>query len=440
MGVNSFFGTDGIRGVWGKPPLTPHGVWAMGLGVGHTLRNQERRPWVLLARDTRESSIHLEQILCGGLLHTGVSVESVGVAPTPSMSFLVPKMGASMGLVISASHNPYEYNGIKFFNTQGEKISLADEAVLQDSIEQQLQLTHPTIMGQTPLQGPFLSLYEGFLQEKGADLQGLRVMLDCAHGACAGLAERVFRACGAVVLSSIGSKPNGKNINQGVGSLYPQRLCEALVVERADVGFAFDGDGDRVILVDPSGAVMDGDQLLACLCGAGLGPGVVGTEMSNEGLVQHLAHHGYSFLRAKVGDRHVADKLKTMGWKIGGEPCGHVIISPFLPTGDGLLVALWISQIMVHHGNPFPLFHPFPSVLHNVPLFFPTLLEQPKVRDHIQEVRQGLQHESLGKARLLLRVSGTEPIVRILVEGPCLPLIERTADALATYLRTLKAS
>jgi phosphoglucosamine mutase len=423
------FGTDGIRTRVGRWPLTSDGLWAIGGGIGSFLKQQQSNPWILLAYDTRESASFLETNLVEGLREEGITVESVGVAPTPCVSFLVPRVGASMGLVLSASHNTFDYNGIKFFNDKGEKLSIHEESLLEASIlRYQAKPSSITQLSPLSLSLSHLAPYQSFLSSVGQGLQGLRVVLDCANGALSHMAPVIFQECGATVLATLGCSPNGRNINEDVGSLHPETLCQAVIRYGADMGFGFDGDGDRVILVTSKGQVMDGDQIIACLAekeGAG---GVVGTVMSNLGLELFLAQRSIPFVRAQVGDRLIAEKMRSLEWFLGGEPCGHILIRKALPTGDGLLVALMVARQVALKGIVFPLFQPIPSVLKSIPLSDKALLNRPEVQAYVQEVTSTLS------GRLLLRCSGTEPVIRLLVEGEDTQNIEQIANEMTTYL------
>jgi phosphoglucosamine mutase len=366
------FGTDGIRSIFGKSPLVPQEIWAIGYGIGQFLKQEKAFPYVILGHDTRYSCQSIEHNLCAGLAESGIYVESVGIASTPMVSFLTTAVRADLGIVISASHNSFEYNGIKIFNAKGEKLSFPQER----SLQQYIQHAPEKIASLKPVSRSYTHLYEDFICNFGISLKGMRLVLDSAHGALSGLAGKIFKRCGAQVLCELGNAPDGYNINAQAGSLYPNFLCQAVNQYKADLGIAFDGDGDRVILVCDKGQILDGDQIIACLAQRSAMPcsGVVGTVMSGLGLEKFLAKQNIAFERTSVGDRYIAEKLREFNWDLGAEPCGHVIIRSLLPTGDGLIAALLIADYIKNYGNPFPLFPSFPSVLKNFSLVFPVLL------------------------------------------------------------------
>ena len=429
MSRRAYFGTDGIRGVYGESPLTPKELWSIGYGTARYLvESGVVRPRIILGKDTRASGDSVVRALCGGLKQGGALIDYVGVAPTPAISLLTQKNRADMGMMVSASHNPYQYNGIKFFNHRGEKLSDQEESALTAAIMNVLGVSGPE---EEPALCGLLSGYEDFLCECVKDLKGLKVVLDCAHGAFSEIAGRVFRRCGAQVVHEIGVTPDGKNINEGVGAVYPDALAQVVRDTHADLGLAFDGDGDRVIVVDAGGGtIRDGDQILACLSKRYGAKGVVGTVMSNLGLERFCLSHHIPFFRSQVGDRYIAQQLRSLDLTLGGEPCGHVLLTDLLPTGDGLLVGLLVAEMVAAHGNPFPLFTSVPSVLKNVAIKSKVALDRPDFIEYIQAIHQRMQ----GHGRFLVRSSGTEPLLRILVEGECTQLIHEVACDVEKYL------
>ena len=428
MALKSFFGTDGIRGIYGQSPLTPKELWSIGYGTALYLREHRTpHPRMIMGKDTRESGDSVVRALCGGFKQGGGSIDYIGVAPTPSISLLTQKHTADMGMMISASHNPSHYNGIKFFNHRGEKLSDQEESALESSIRTVLDVTGPE---QESGVCPLLSGYEDFLCKAVTDLKGLKVALDCAHGAFSGLAGSIFRRCGAHVVHEIGVSPHGKNINEGVGAVYPEALAHVVRHTHADLGLSFDGDGDRVMVVDARGGVQDGDQILACLSQHYGAKGVVGTVMSNLGVERFFLSHHIPFFRSQVGDRYIAQQLRSLDLALGGEPCGHVLLTDFLPTGDGLLVGLLVAQIVATQGNPFPLFTPVPFVLRNVAIKNKVALDHPAFIEYVQGVHDRMQ----GHGRFLVRSSGTEPLLRILVEGECQQFIDKVARDVEQHL------
>jgi phosphoglucosamine mutase len=461
MKVENFFGTDGIRGIYGQYPLTPSDMWALGWAVGRWILDQgASHPFVFIGKDTRASGPAVEEALTGGLIAAGVRVVSIGCAPTPAVAFLTRAHKAAMGLMISASHNPAIYNGIKFFNTSGEKLSILQEKEISLGI---VQAQGKSGLGIGATEEPhFLKDYEDFLIKNIPDIGPLRLVVDCAHGAYSDIAPRLLRSCGAIILDVLGASPDGQNINAECGAVHPQRLCHAVQYHQADAGISFDGDGDRVIIVNRNGLVQDGDQILAALAMAEISPwpldgallseiprtraqasltdgitqellshfGVVGTVLSNLGLENFLKAKTIGFVRTDVGDRWIAQKLKELHWTLGGEPCGHIILADSLPTGDGLLAGLHILHHMEGNPNLFPMFQPTPSIMRNVALRIPNFAQHPEFLEYNRTLQSTLDHEQ----RVLLRPSGTEPVLRILVEGPCQDYVAHLAGIIAQEL------
>lgn len=471
-----FFGTDGIRGLYGHYPLTPMGMWSLGVALGRwILDHDSTKPFVFIGKDTRASCHAIEQALCGGLGSCGISTISIGCAPTPAVSFLTRAHSASAGLMISASHNPAMYNGIKIFNRVGEKLSIDQEQVISSYISGDHSGENHYGSASTPIySGPdYVQEYRDFLIQNSPELPGLRIVVDCAHGAYSTTAAHILQEKGAHVVDVLGASPDGHNINAECGSVYPQRLAYSVVHHGADVGISFDGDGDRVILVTADGKIQDGDQILALLAekrfGAhkaliGLGTmdtgpehfgnsasepqvpqpassGVVGTVLSNLGLERFLQSKHIPFVRTHVGDRWIAQKLKELGWTLGGESCGHIILADALPTGDGLLAGLHalhhIGTHIHHYGNAgrhdqslFPIFQPTPSAMVNMTLRVPQFSQHPKFLDYYQKIQSQMGEGQ----RVLLRQSGTEPLLRILVEGASQEFVSHLAQTIAKDL------
>jgi phosphoglucosamine mutase len=425
--MRRYFGTDGVRGEVGKPPLTPEFVLRLGQAAGAYFRARERRPVVLLAKDTRESSDLLEAALAAGLLGQGVRVEHLGVLPTPGVAHLTRALSATAGAVISASHNPYQDNGIKFFGPDGEKLS--DEA--EEAIEALLEEAHP-LRGVGTV-GDFREaerLYLDFLLEHAPDLSGLKIGLDLAHGATYRLGPKLFQRAGAEVLAFFNT-PDGRNINRACGSTHPEALARFVVELGLDLGVAFDGDGDRALFVDRKGRLFHGDHVLYLLAKALGEEGVVGTVMSNMALEVRLKEEGIAFHRAAVGDRYVLEMLKEKGLHLGGEPSGHVILRRHHTTGDGLLTALFVLKALKALGGDLADWYEalplYPQVLKNVRVADKArVMAHPALREAIAEAERALQ----GLGRVNVRPSGTEPLVRVMVEGPA-GLVEEVAEALA---------
>ena len=462
------FGTDGIRGLYGHYPVTPEGMWSLGWAVGRWIMDQGYpSPFVFVGRDTRASGPIIEEALSGGLTACGIKIFSVGCVPTPAISFLTRAHQASMGLMISASHNPFMYNGVKMFNGKGEKLSIAQEQAIAFYSAQSRNRSGAGVS--IPQDPNFLTEYEAFLDQNTPELPPIKIVVDCAHGSYSAIAPRFLHNKGAVVVDVLGASPDGSNINAECGAVHPQQLTHALIHHQADVGISFDGDGDRIIVVTADGRVQDGDQILALLAQqysleatAWVDPeepvvqpflecppscptpsfGVVGTVLSNLGLERFLQSKNIPFARTRVGDRWIAEKLKELGWVLGGESCGHIVLAKYLPTGDGLLAGLHILKHIGNHidgsigktssrcSSLFPIFQPMPSAMHNMTLRVPLFCENPKFLEYYHK----LQSQSGPEERVLLRASGTEPVLRILVEGPCQDFVSDLAETIAKDL------
>lgn len=434
-----YFGTDGIRGRVGEQPMSPDFVMRLGAAAGRVFA-AEGRGKVLIGKDTRISGYMFESALEAGLAASGVDVRLLGPMPTPGVAYLTKTFRASAGVVISASHNPFHDNGVKFFDGNGGKLPDAVEAAIEAALEAPLQVVDVASLGKarrvSDAQGRYIEFCKATL-DAGLSLRGLRVALDCAHGATYHVAPAVLTELGAEVVT-MGVTPDGFNINDGCGSTAPARL-QALVREaRADVGIALDGDGDRVILVDDTGQVVNGDGILFVVATAAAarerlrGP-VVGTVMSNLGLEQALAAAGIGFERAPVGDRHVLERLHQRGGVLGGEPSGHVICLDRTSTGDGIIAALQVLAVMMESGRSLrqlvaPLRH-FPQIIENVAASREALGHR-DVTAAVVAARSALGESG----RVLLRLSGTEPVVRIMLEGADEPLIQHHAREIVAAL------
>lgn len=427
------FGTDGIRGIFGAPPLLISELIRIGHNLGLFLQSLgNMSPHVVLGWDPRASSPFVAQALVTGLHQVGVQVVGLGVVPTPAVSFLTTKLKASMGLMVSASHNPAAYNGIKFFNDRGRKLSLKQEANLLAFLNMSSPISINSALKPFQVESWPVALYEAHLKScVTKKVQGLRVVLDCAHGSLYEIAPRVLRDLGVEIVAQVGVTPTGENINDGCGSLYPELARLLLLQHKADLALTFDGDGDRVLAVDQDGFLANGDQILACFeahhTGAG---GIVGTVLSNLGLETFLAEHGKAFVRTAVGDRWISQALVERDWQLGGEACGHIIVRPHMETGDGLLVGVLLAMIKADSKQSplFPLFVSVPSFETTLPLRVQDILERPHVQEHIQECTLRWQ------GRLVVRKSGTEPIVRLLAEGACLQEVHDLVDRLRSFL------
>ncbi|MGM0517111.1 MAG: phosphoglucosamine mutase [Pseudomonadota bacterium] len=438
------FGTDGVRGAVGQWPMTPEFVLKLGWAAGRVLGDHGRRR-VLIGKDTRVSGYMFESALEAGFAAAGVDVRLLGPMPTPAIAYLTRTLRASAGVVISASHNPYADNGVKFFSAHGEKLPDAIEDEIQAMIDQPLEVIDNRQLGKAERIEDAPGRYIEFCKSTvpaGMMLSGLRIVVDCAHGATYQVAPRVFAELGAEV-EAIGAAPDGFNINEGVGSTHPGALREAVRSHGADLGVAFDGDGDRVVMVDAEGRVRDGDELLYVIAAGrieqGYPGGVVGTLMSNLGLERAVAALDRPFLRAKVGDRYVHEALKREGWLLGGESSGHLLCLDRHTTGDGIIAALQVLAEMARRGRSLQeLLAPMeilPQELINVRIEHPVSLEDPMIVEAVRRTEARLD----GRGRVLLRPSGTEPLIRVMVEGESADEVRAEAEALAEAVRARAA-
>ncbi|HEY2622522.1 MAG TPA: phosphoglucosamine mutase [Dyella sp.] len=444
MTQRKYFGTDGIRGLVGQWPISADFMLKLGRAVGVVLtRGGPVRPKVLIGKDTRVSGYMFEAALEAGLVAAGVDVGLLGPMPTPAVAFLTRSLRAHAGIVISASHNPHHDNGIKFFSADGEKLS--DE--IEMAIEHELELEFTTVaserLGKAIRVGDAVTRYAEFCKTTVAEdfsLRGMKIVLDCANGATYQVAPKVFSELGADV-TSIGDKPDGFNINRDVGSTHPQALVRAVVEQGADIGIAFDGDGDRVQLVDRHGTLSDGDDILYVLAcswqkqGLLRGP-VVGTLMSNYGLQLALKALGVELIRANVGDRYVMQQLKQHGGNLGGETSGHVMCLDRATTGDGIVSALAVLEVLVHEGMDLTQarqgLHKMPQVMINVRADGAReALDSDAVREALAETERALA----GRGRVVLRASGTEPLVRVTVEAADAAEVQQMAARLADVVK-----
>ena len=424
-----YFGTDGVRGTVGEAPITPDFVMRLGYAAGTTLAAREHlpageHPAVLIGKDTRISGYMLEAALEAGFAAAGVDVMLTGPLPTPAIAYLTRALRLQAGVVISASHNPYPDNGIKFFSAGGAKLPDGVEADIESRLEQPMGCAAPARLGKARRVDDAAGRYIEFCKStfpNEFDLRGMKIAVDCAHGAAYHIAPKVLHELGAAV-HSIGAEPNGININDQVGATAPQALQKTVVAQGADLGIALDGDGDRVMMVDAGGRLYDGDQLLyviarSRLANGGLA-GVVGTLMTNLGLEHALARLGLPVVRARVGDRYVLETLLERGWKLGGENSGHIICLDRHSTGDGIVSALQVLAALRLQSCTLEAacadLALYPQTLVNVRL--PSGFDWQR-RPEIESARLAAE-KALGDAgRVLLRASGTEPLLRVMVEG-----------------------
>lgn len=443
MAHSRLFGTDGIRGVANVAPMDSETVMRVGRAVAHVMRRSDNRHRILIGKDTRVSGYMLESALATGISSMGVDVLLVGPLPTPGVAYMTRSMRADAGVMISASHNPYEDNGIKFFGADGFK--LADET--EKEIERLLEPGHldelrasPELVGKAFRIDDAIGRYIVYLKscfDRDISLEGLTVVLDTAHGAAYKVAPMLFAELGATVIMH-GDRPNGKNINDHCGSLHPEAMAKLVREHRAFCGIAFDGDADRVIFCDERGDVLDGDTLLAMLTvdyqerGLLKGNGLVATTMSNFGLELMLRERGVDLIRAGVGDRYVLQEMLARGMNLGGEQSGHIISLDHNTTGDGILSSLLVLSAAVRKGQPLSTFHGlfqrYPQKLVNVPVKAkPTLTELPELMKLLASAERELEK----RGRVVLRYSGTENKLRVMVECDDAGLVDRIVTELA---------
>lgn len=445
-----YFGTDGIRGKVGESPITPEFMLRLGYAAGQVLANISAnktkgfRPSVIIGKDTRISGYMFESALEAGLSAAGVDVKMTGPMPTPAVAYLTRALRAQAGIVISASHNPYYDNGIKFFSSMGTKLPDDVEHAIEDALDAPMQVVESATLGKVRRVSDAAGRYIEFCKStfpNQLDLRGLKIVLDCAHGATYQVAPSVFHELGADLVT-IGHTPDGLNINEGVGSTHPQALQAAVIAHSADLGIAFDGDGDRVMMVDNEGTAYDGDQLLYVIAkirqaNGDLNGGIVGTLMTNLGLEHRLAEMSIPFMRAKVGDRYVLELLNQQQWELGGENSGHILVLDKHSSGDGIISALQVLQALVQSKQSFKSLLAdltmYPQVLINVTVNTAVDLEHPSIQYAVDEAES-----KLGDAgRVLLRASGTEPKVRVMVEGKDGELVQKLAENIAGVVRNV---
>ena len=442
--TRKFFGTDGIRGEANRYPITPDMALKVGMAAGITLRRGAHRHRVVIGKDTRLSGYMIETAMMAGFTSVGMDVFQLGPMPTPAVAMLTHSLRADLGVMISASHNAYQDNGIKLFGPAGYKLSDRDEKRVETLLQSDLSeyLAEPVDIGRAKRIEGVHARYVEFAKRtlpRDLRLDGLRVVVDCANGAAYRVAPEALWELGADVVT-IGVEPNGFNINKECGSTETDALCRKVHEVRADIGIALDGDADRVIIADERGRIVDGDQLMAVVAqswkdGERLSqPGIVATVMSNLGLERYLASLGLSLVRTPVGDRHVLQEMRNGGYNVGGEQSGHIILSDFATTGDGLVAALQLMAVVARSGKPVSevchRFEPLPQLLRNVRYKNGKPLEAGPVRKAIES-----GEERLGAAgRLVIRPSGTEPVIRVMAEGEDLRLVESVVSDIVSAL------
>lgn len=420
-----YFGTDGIRGTVGKGVITPEFMLKLGWAAGKVFARGEGRKKILIGKDTRISGYMFESALEAGLSASGVDVMLLGPMPTPAIAYLTRTYRAAAGIVISASHNPYYDNGIKFFCTEGKKLPDEIEYAIEDYLGKSMDTVPSDLIGKTRKLEDARGRYIEFCKStfpRDLSLHGLRIVVDCANGATYAPGPAVFEELGAEVIP-IAVKPDGLNINLNCGSTHPEALQQKVLELRADLGIAFDGDGDRLLMVDGNGELVDGDELIFMIAQGrkqenALQGGVVGTLMSNYGLELALQGLGIEFVRAKVGDRYVMEQLQERNWLLGGESSGHIVCLDKTTTGDGIVSALQVLAVMVSQGKSLEALRgsmvKLPQTMINVRL--PEKREVVSI-PQVQDAVKTAEAQLAGRGRVLLRPSGTEPLIRVMVEG-----------------------
>ncbi|HVE52087.1 MAG TPA: phosphoglucosamine mutase [Ramlibacter sp.] len=439
----TYFGTDGIRGTVGEPPITPDFVLRLGHAVGRVLKRTEERPTVLIGKDTRISGYMLESALESGFNSAGVDVVLLGPLPTPGVAYLTKAQRASLGVVISASHNAYPDNGIKFFSAQGTKLPDEWEEQVEAALQEQPQWADSATLGKARRLDDAAGRYIEFCKSSFSHeltLKGMKIAVDSAHGAAYHIAPKVFHELGAEVFC-IGCAPDGLNINDKVGATHPEALVSAVRANQADFGIALDGDADRLQMVDAAGRLYNGDELLYLMAMDRIAqgqrvPGAVGTLMTNMAVELALKAQDIEFVRAKVGDRYVLEELEKRGWLLGGEGSGHLLCLDKHTTGDGLISALQVLKACARSGKTLA------QLLEKVQLFPQTLInvrlaagQDWKKNTKLSGECERLEQELDGAGRVLIRASGTEPVLRVMVEASDAQVAQRGAERLAEAVR-----
>jgi len=445
--TRKYFGTDGVRGKVGETPITPDFALKLGWAAGKVLAGTGSRASVVIGKDTRLSGYLLESALESGLSAAGVSCRLLGPMPTPAIAHLTRAFHASAGIVISASHNPYYDNGIKFFGANGKKLADEVELDIEAWLEHPLTIDKPDGLGKAMRQEDARGRYIEFCKSTfpfHLTLDGMRIVLDCAHGATYQVGPAVFTELGASIIK-VACSPDGLNINRNCGTTHPELLQKAVVAEGAELGIAFDGDGDRLLMVDQHGNVVDGDELIVIMARERLETGqplegVVGTLMSNLGMELALRDMGLDFVRAKVGDRYVMAELEARGWSLGGEASGHIVCLDKTTTGDAIIAALQVLSTMIRSGKTLAELRggmsKFPQRMINVRV---GTRSDPMEHAGVREAVQAAEKRLAGRGRVLLRPSGTEPVIRVMVEGEDGTLVEQLTGELAGVVESALA-
>ncbi len=448
MSGRKYFGTDGIRGTANSAPMTADVALRLGMAAGRHFTTGDHRHTVVIGKDTRLSGYMLEPALTAGFISVGMDVILVGPMPTPGVAMLTRSLRADLGVMISASHNPYQDNGIKLFGPDGFKLSDDSELMLEEMMDNGLDegLVAPARLGRARRMEDASGRYIEAVKQsfpRGLRLDGLKIVIDCANGAAYRTAPNVLWELGAEVIK-IGVTPDGFNINKDCGSLYTQSLRESVLMHGADIGIALDGDADRVVLCDEHGAVIDGDQLLGLIGrswkerGVLRGGAVVATVMSNMGLAKFLEAQGLDLVRTAVGDRYVVERMRGDGFNLGGEQSGHIVLGGHATTGDGLVAALQVLGEMVKREQPasklLRVFDPYPQTLRNVRLEKKALADQLIDDAAVQQAVADGEARFKGEGRVLLRKSGTEPLIRVMAEGLDQALVDNVVGDIVTAI------
>jgi phosphoglucosamine mutase len=442
------FGTDGVRGLANSYPMTAEMALKLGAAAGRYFRRDQKEHRVVIGKDTRRSSYMVETAMTAGFTSTGMNVFLLGPVPTPAVGMLTRSMRADVGVMISASHNPYHDNGIKFFGPDGYKLSDAAEAEIEQMLETGVELARPENIGSAKRIDDAVGRYIEFAKTafpRERLLEGLKIVVDCANGAAYKAAPIVLWELGAEVIS-IGVDPNGFNINDNCGSTYPQTAADAVIAHGADVGLCLDGDADRLMLIDEKGRVADGDQIMGLIAQSWAKEEklahntLVATVMSNMGLEKHLTAQGLNMLRTNVGDRYVVEAMKNGGFNLGGEQSGHIVMRDYVTTGDGLIAGLQFFGELVRSGKKASelarVFEPYPQLLENVRYGAgPDPLENSSVKQAIADGEAALA----SNGRLLIRKSGTEPLVRVMGECEDAALLKQVVEDISAAVRTAAA-
>ncbi len=440
--ARKYFGTDGIRGRVGQHPMTVDFVMKLGWAAGKVLA-QQKKGSVVIGKDTRISGYMFESALEAGLSAAGLDVTLMGPMPTPAVAYMARTQRATAGIVISASHNPYYDDGVKFFNGDGYKLPDATEIAIEKMIDEPLDMVPSSEIGKAVRMEDARGRYIEFCKNSipfRTTLRGLKIVVDCAHGATYHIAPQVFRELGAEVFE-LGTSPDGLNINKDVGALHPKNMRSLLLEKQADIGVAYDGDGDRLMMMTSKGEVLDGDQILyiiaqSKLLTGELTGGVVGTKMTNLGLEHALKSEGIDLIRSDVGDRYVMQDLVKNNWSIGGESSGHIICLDKSTTGDGIIASLQVISWLVDKGisleDACSGMEKYPQLLVNVPVAAKINPEDfPAINDAVKSA----EVELADKGRVLLRASGTEPLIRVMVEGQDAAIVEKLAHQIADVVK-----